>query len=125
MKYIRTKDGRIIDVSNMQEYETDDDNGYRVFDGYGDGKGNYYPAEEILEQSNNLGALVDRALLHSIDIIFLSEDRTKYRFEGGDDDNWYDVTDTEIGMGIYGGIWTPKGIVYVIKMNKERGWELL
>ena len=37
MKYIRTKDGRIIDVSNMIEYETDSDYEYgaRVFDGYG------------------------------------------------------------------------------------------
>ncbi len=59
MKYIVTKDGRVVDVSLMQECETDDDNGKRIFDGYEDRDGTYYPVENIIKQADTIKKLCD------------------------------------------------------------------
>lgn len=56
-QYIRIKN-KIIDVSNMQECETDDDNGNRIFDGYEDVNMDYYPVENILKRANSVEELI-------------------------------------------------------------------
>lgn len=116
MRYVRTESG-IYELTDHKKIE----NGwlYFVMDGaVTDVLG------KVVSQADDPEELCDRTLLHGVDIIFLSEDHTKYRFEG-EEDNWYDVTDVEIRMGVYGGIWTSNGIVYAIKMDERKRFELL
>ena len=65
--------------------------------------------------------LCDRYVLDKIDIIFLNKEHTKYRFENSDE--WFDITDIELKKGIYGAIWTDKGLIYVAKMNEKGNLE--
>lgn len=66
--YIRTEDGKIVDVSLMQECETDDDNGKRIFDGYEDKDGTYYPVENIIKKADSI-----RGLIMKGDLVFAKD----------------------------------------------------
>lgn len=52
----------------MQECETDDDNGKRIFDGYEDRDGTYYPVENIIKQANTI-----RGLIMKGDLVFAKD----------------------------------------------------
>ena len=115
MRYIRTKDGKIFEYAGKERTP------------YGDlisADGTHYRYDCVLEEADTIEELCDRYVLHQTDIIFFNENHTKYRFEN-EPDNWYDITDTEIRVGIYGAIWTDKGLIYVAKMNSKGELELL
>ena len=127
MKYIRTKDERIVEVEGLCWVDKIDEKTkelipYCLFQIY------KYPfvltETDISKQADTIEELCDRYVLHQTDIIFLNENHTKYRFEN-EPDNWYDITDTEIRVGIYGAIWTDKGLIYRAKMNEKGKLELL
>ena len=130
MKYIRTKDGKIVDVSNMQEYETDDENGYRVFDGYGyDDFSIYYPIEDIIKQAETIEELCDELVIHNPnnDGIY----RKTFVYDGrwetilNEEHAQFCTTHYKQKVEIYGAIWTDKGLIYVAKMNDKGELELL
>lgn len=73
--------------------------------------------------SSNLEELFDRFVLKNYGIICLNKEHTQYRFE--ESDEVFDITDSEINVGIYGGIWTDEGLIYKAKMNKNREFALL
>lgn len=79
--------------------------------------------ERIIKESDNLEELFNVFVLKGIDLIHLNEEFTQYRFEG--DNEWFDITDTELRTGIYGAIWTDNGLTYVGKMNDNKEFELL
>lgn len=116
MKYIRTKDG-IVNVSNMQEYEADDENNNRIFDGYGLDDGSiYYPTEDIIKQADTIEELIDEyVLVEKSARCFLNYD------EITEDDLKLCLQDHDI----FGAIWTDKGLIYVAKMNEKGELELL
>ena len=115
MKYIRTKDGRIINVSLMQECETDDDSNEdkRVFDGYEDKDGTYYPVENILKQADTIEELCDEFVYNKMIFKTLKEVLDYVPISA--------LTNNQIR----GAIWTDKGLIYVAKMNDKGELELL
>ena len=58
----------------MQECETDDDNGNRVFDGYEDTNGDYFPVEDILKQADFIEELFDGFVCQVDDYYFYHHD---------------------------------------------------
>lgn len=58
-KYIRTKYGRIVDVSLFDEYQTNNEKGESVFDGFGGIDRVYYPAEDIVSMSDKIYEICD------------------------------------------------------------------
>lgn len=108
--YIRTKDGRIVDTE--KEYEplqwAEQARDYAL----------------TIAQSENLEELCDQIVydyrLYQNKITWdgrLVEDS----FEELDEP----ITDEMIKDGIYGAIWTSKGLIYVAKMNEKGELELL
>lgn len=74
--------------------------------------------EKIVKESNIIEKLCDRFVLAGTDIIFLSKDHKRYRFEGSNE--WNDITEIELRVGIYGAIWTKRGLKFVARMVKTR-----
>ena len=58
MKYIRTKDERIADVSLFDEYQTNNEKGESVFDGFGNDM-IYFPVEDIVSMSDKIYEICD------------------------------------------------------------------
>lgn len=73
--------------------------------------------------ADTIEELCDRFVLARRNIIVVSEEHTQYKLEGGD--IWFDITKHELKLGIYGAIWTNKGLIYVAKLNKKGELELL
>jgi len=122
MKYIRTKDGKIIDVSEMDEYETEDDKGNRVFDGFGNGKV-YFPVEDILKQSDKIEELSDCFIAVDkngclCEAPMVARGRSFKSFC-----NYYKAN--HMNVECYLAILTDKGLIFVAKMNEEWKVELL
>ena len=106
-KYIRTENGiyELCWVNNDEYYST---------------KKGIFHASQILKQSDTIEELCDEfvgvsKVLSTIDY-FIITDRLAIKkpneiitFSGG----------------IYGAIWTDKGLIYVAKMNDKGEWELL
>ena len=108
MKYIRTKDNIIDNII------------LNLCDGVLSPQTLGY---EVIKQADNLEELFSAIVLKGVDIIFLNKEHTQYHFEGSDE--WFDIIDTELRMGIYGAIWTDKGLIYVAKLNDKKEFELL
>ena len=58
MKYIRTKDELVADVSLFDEYQTNNEKGESVFDGFGNGI-LYFHAEDIISMSDKIYEICD------------------------------------------------------------------
>ena len=54
--------------------------------------------DNIFKEADTIEELCDKYLLNTIDFIILNKEHTKYRFE--EDDEWFDITDTELRYGI-------------------------
>lgn len=109
MKYVRTKDDKV----------------YRVSDNLSEESIRLAMGDLCLKVGNTLEEVCDKFVLAGIGIIFINKEYTQYRFEG--DDEWFDITETELKRGIYGAIWTAKGLIYVeimkgILPNGEVEW---
>ena len=120
MRFIRTKDGKIINVSLMQEYETDDENGNRIFDGYEDKDGTYYPIENILKQANTIEELCD---------VFVGVDKNGKHYTNSESVNdlihmTQDILHVTLTT-IYGEIWVNDELHKVAKLNDKGELELL
>lgn len=116
MKYVRTKDGEVRTTARLYKNEDGSySNAYREVFGL--------PKIIVVKEADTIEGLCDRFVLSGIDIIFLNENHTRYRFEGGDE--WFDVTETEFEKGIYGAIWTDKGLTYGARMNGKGDFKLL
>lgn len=132
MKYIRTKDGRIIDLKgwsiveligvNTETNEEKKDICYQRnwFEQHGDCceyKSEYISHNsQVLKQADTIEELCDEFVVEgkSYHIVL---DKMGYetikRYEKDEDTN------------IYGAIWTDKGLIYVAKVKESVEWELL
>lgn len=111
MMYIRTKDG-IYKVSHYNAYATHKRKGETLLEGY---KTAYIKNENIIAQSENLEELCDE---------FVGVDNT---CENGHQFLMavpYKCANFWNG-GVYGCIWTSKGLIYVAKMDDEGDLRLL
>ena len=115
MKYIRTKDGRIIDLVAYKENGVIN-NGIKFVNKI---NGSYFFVQQdnILKQADTIEGLCDEFVVkayissypqiyHSVDLKELNEFREK---------------DTIV----YGAIWTDKGLIYVAKMNEKGELKLI
>ena len=114
MKYIRTKDGRIIDVEKRYAEYLDQNRNRK----------NIYTKEELMgvlyrnlepKQADTIEELCDEFV----------------RIAGN---NRHDTVSLELGkqykiaypnIKVYGAIWTDKGLIYVAKMNDKGELELI
>lgn len=105
MKYIRTKDGKIFDVSEICVP-------YQIIESCIDfnSQGRF----EIIKQANTINLLCDRFVVD---------------FENGEEPlafkNYLDTLKYFGKAKIYGAIWTDKGLIYVAKLNDKGELELL
>lgn len=127
MKYIRTKDGRIIETNNLEFeleilkvkgnvlYEMTRAISIRFEDGINKREIKWIKTE-IIKQANTIEELIDEyVLVEKSARCFLNYD------EITEDDLKLCLQDHDI----FGAIWTDKGLIYVAKMNDKGDWELL
>ena len=106
MKYIRTKDGRILEINKMVNpcvYETKP-NKQGVYEEIGNGW--------VDKVANTIEELCDE---------YVSEWAGTYKLITKKE-IWFYLTE---GKTIYGAVWTDKGLIYVAKMNDKGELELL
>ena len=120
-KYVRLKDGTICDDGD--KYRIDEEGNYceiETFMGRSE-EVIMIPKDNIVKESDNIEDLFDEYVWDEDIISF--KDMDKFTFEN--DDYIFDLDETKIKEGIYGAIWTNKGLIYVAKMNKDEKWELI
>ena len=141
MKYIRTKDGRIIDLKNWSSVETicvnvETDEAKKDicyqrtwFEQHGDTceyKTEYISHNsQALKEADTIEELCDELVLKDLDTemcftmsaVHIQDIR----------DNWKNLMDNDYlkSHTIYGAIWTDKGLIYVAKMNEKGELKLL
>lgn len=113
MKYIRTKDGRIIDLTNYKLNEETVDILYFFYCWDILAGGITIKKESILNQADTLEELCDRFVVveHGLDDPFSVD---------------FEIAKTFIGKAkVYAAIWTEWGLKYIAKMNEKGSLELL
>ena len=123
MRYIRTKDGRIIKIGEQTDvgYEKGT---FEVHNKTGI-VASYEPIE-VLKETNTIEELCDEFVLDhplfrdNCKCLYHSFEKAKNGIKKRSDNahNLYD-------FNIYGAIWTNKGLIYVAKMNEKGELELL
>ena len=124
MRYIKTKDGIYEVISEIldgeayrvkvprSKWDYDEDNGCY----YEDSKIDAFHKKDVIKEADTIEELCDEMIMVS--------DFKKPLVSG----NWNitrDITKTilidsqKVGIKVYGGIWTDKGLMYVAKMNDE------
>jgi len=118
MKYIRTKDGRIIKVPfSKEEYERNYKNNNVSYEEW---FGCLCFSLDILNQADTIEGLCDEFVLVDTENGYcgiLPKDKD-FKFDKVNMGNAY-------GRIFYGAIWTDKGLIYVAKMNQKGELELL
>ena len=104
MKYIRTKDGKII-AEEQIDLAIKISNVVNIFD-----------ETEILKQADTIEELCDEFVIVHKE---LNGNHTVHRY------NWLGKSEHEVGNEVYGAVWTDKGLIYVAKMNDKGELELL
>ena len=129
MRYIRTENGKIFDTKyepkafkyNCNVRFVIDDNTLIIYDTvFKDRIANH---GKILKQADSIEELCDR-YVHKEDVYFPKVVKgclQTYDYEAID----YEITKEMIQEGIYGAIWTDKGLTYVAKMNEKGDLELI
>lgn len=129
MKYIRTKDGKIL---NLIAYKEDGEiNGGIKYTSKLNGSHLFIQKNNILKQADMIEELCDEFVLDhplfgdSCKCLYHSFEKAKNGIKKRSDNahNLYD-------FNIYGAIWTDKGLIYKARMkgifpNGEIDWELL
>ena len=119
-KYIRTKDGKILDTDKREVYTVtkNEHNAYDLKEGdkFLLEKGKIIKITDEYRQSDTIEELCDEAVLFDKDNV------PHYKSKEGN--IWY------LGAGLFTeslrfGIFTDKGLIYVAKMNAEGELELL
>lgn len=119
MKYIRTKDGRIIEVKRRRI----------VFPIFPAGETRILFNDNILEndvikESDDVKELCDHLVV--IEKESSSFPHIQHRFLGDlFIDHSYDEEFQQNKLIVYGAIWTDKGLIYVARMNDDGELELL
>ena len=105
MKYIRTKDGRLISEKEWKELLDYAESNCQNID------------DMILRQSDTIEELCDCFVYGKCDYMELEEAQQEKE--------WYEQNLQQGEQPIYGAIWTDKGLIYVARMNDNGELELL
>lgn len=113
MKYIRTKDGRIIKVKKRRI----------VFPVFPAGEtrtifNNNILENDVIKQSDNPEDLCD-------EFVWVTPEGEHHIKPRTGDGLWCLCCDYKHGHQVYGAIWTDKGLIYAMKMNDTGEWELI
>lgn len=119
MRYIRTEDNRIYEITKVEYNEDIDMNQYFY-------KGGHINSHEVIKQANTIEGLCDEFVL--VAPYRFRKPRTGRELDKDFEEMKYFYTDKD--DTIYGAIWTDKGLIYVAKMkgilqSGEIDWELL
>ena len=110
MRYIRTEDGRIIDISDIELFEDELAN-----TDFGDGNIGLYAGIPVIKSANTIEDLCDEFVLF--------KDNKPYAIVPNKGHN------SELAKDVWkdyrGAIWTDKGLIYVAKKNDKGELELL
>ena len=83
----------------------------------------YIPVSDIIKEADTIEKLCDEFIFNKERVVVLGIDNGYMK---GFYDNWIDkITWQHIKEGIYGAIWTDKGLIYVAKMNEKGEFELV
>ena len=124
MKYVRTKDGKIIDTSLALDSEPTNHNLMRFKSANWLNNGHKQitiKVDNIIAQANTIEDLCDEF------VVDVSNDRKFNRNFNLDKCKEYQLylkSENLTGI-IYGAIWTDKGLIYVARMNEKGELELL
>lgn len=117
MKYIRTKDGKIIDLESWQYDKYNKcyfNKKYRLQDNVYQ---NLIYKQDIVKQADTIEELCDQFVLLDGNKVFQIANN---RFS-----TIKDIWQLNKETYVYGAIWTDKGLIYVAKMNEKGELELL
>ena len=117
MKYIRTKDGIFERKFPNMEHQISFDH-KTIEPAYCTVKYDWIAKKDVIKQSDTIEELCDEFVWATPE----GEHRIKPKTGDG---LWCLCCDYKQGHQIYGAIWTDKGLIYVMKMNERRNWELL
>ena len=112
MKYIRTKDGQIIDLESWQYDKYNKcylNKKYRLQDNVYQ---NLIYKQDVIKQADTIEELCDT---------FVVKGDNWHQEIGLEDVKW----NVKQKLDVYGAIWTDKGLIYVAKMNDKGELELL
>ena len=114
MKYIRTKDGRIIEYKPKPKYENDK----ATLDWFlANNCGGGFNVSKI---ADTIEELCDIFVLDNVIPCLIHLSKTKgYYYYYGDSDKKSCLMPIYEEYKIYGAIWTDKGLIYVAKMNEK------
>ena len=118
MKYIRTKNGKILEKIKCSTITIDDEM-FVEEEGKNEFGQDWIFHNKILKQADTIEELCDEFVEVSSFLPFISE----VRFE-----HWDKQTKKILikqNTKVYGAIWTDKGLIYVAKMNEKGELELL
>lgn len=127
IKYIRTKDERIIPFLDEDRETKLPERHLRFYYIQPNNAIAFIDKNEIIKQANTIEELCDM-------IVAIHEDNSKdfyeisYPFANHISDHYYDFkfgNEIEFDGNMYGCIWTDKGLKYIAKMNKEGKLELI
>ena len=122
MKYIRTKDGHLLkEHSRQKRLNGEYDTWYK-----GNGASLLYNHDHnaIEKEADTIEELCDEFVKHCLPHSFyLVITKTSYIMSLIKQKKF--ATEYEIKNGVYGAIWTDKGLIYVAKMNDKGELELL
>ena len=133
MRYIRTKDGRIVD---LERYRIVNNTGMPYIQFYDKEKKIYFELSrqdfENFKQADTIEELCDEFVLHYGDVKQTSVPIPWSTYERRDE-SWFrmkekliaELNKKERKAIVYGAIWTDKGLIYVAKMNEKGELELL
>ena len=116
MKYIRTKDGRIIETNKLIIIPSNTSFQGEIYNG------EVVSEDEIINQADTIEELCDEWICRDNDNI----EYRPYRFYFLDDLYAF-IKENKLfeRYTVYGAIWTDKGLIYVTKMNDKGELELL
>lgn len=104
MKYIRTKQGCIVDTTNMHPETL-----------------KWYQEVHLLKQADTIEELCDAL----VNIVYGGHGKPHWEVRSIYDRTWKKDYKNDSDWSIYGAIWTDKGLIYVAKMNDKGELELL
>ena len=119
MKYIRTKDGKIIDIHDYwstKAFEIEPDENYWVTE--------WLIRNGLRREDCKIADTIEE--LCDEFVLFYDNEETEpdLTYRGGFNDLYFQ-NELKHSAKCYGAIWTDKGLIYVAKMNDEGEWELI
>ena len=118
--YIRTKDGV---YEYKQERIVVDNNKVKYQSVCVDGMHTWLKLEEVISQSENLEELCDNIVYNGY--LYQNKIINNELVEDSFEELTLPIDEDMIKQGIYGSIWTDKGLIYVAKMNDKGELELI